>query len=230
MRLKSRSEVPGTEIAAILRADGEGGAVDNSNVHSEAGTSQHHFRSVEHGPFAACALLPGMGAPTGSTPARKPAGRTATPTATVRSSVARLSIPRTSVKRADSACMAPDSSKLGTGTANWRPTQNSGRTVRNLRPFAKGVSGNPGGCPRVLAEIRALARTNTEPALLVLVEIMQHGQTNRPRGGRASGARSRLGPARASARALRAGGRCRYRARMAASAMAGWRAQARSCG
>ncbi len=53
--------------------------------------------------------------------------------------------------------------------------------MRNLRPFPKGVSGNPGGRPRVLAEIRALARTYTEPALLALVEIMQHGQNESAR-------------------------------------------------
>ncbi len=53
--------------------------------------------------------------------------------------------------------------------------------MRNLRPFPKGVSGNPGGRPRVLAEIRALARTYTEPALLALVEIMQRGQNESAR-------------------------------------------------
>jgi hypothetical protein len=75
----------------------------------------------------------------------------------------------------------PDCRKVGTGSANWRLTQNSGGTVRNLRPFPKGLSGNPGGRPRVLAEIRALARTYTEPALLALVEIMQHGRNESAR-------------------------------------------------
>jgi hypothetical protein len=53
--------------------------------------------------------------------------------------------------------------------------------VRNLRPFAKGVSGNPGGRPRILAEIRELARTYTEPAPLALVEIMQRGRNESAR-------------------------------------------------
>ena len=43
------------------------------------------------------------------------------------------------------------------------------------------MSGNPGGRPRVLAEIRTLARTYTEPAVLALVEIMQHGRNESAR-------------------------------------------------
>ena len=39
-----------------------------------------------------------------------------------------------------------------------RPTENSAGTVRNLRPWAKGVGGNPGGRPKGLA---ALVRAET---------------------------------------------------------------------
>lgn len=40
------------------------------------------------------------------------------------------------------------------------------------RPFKKGQSGNPGGRPKVVAEVRELAREHTEKALKTLVEIM----------------------------------------------------------
>jgi len=41
------------------------------------------------------------------------------------------------------------------------------------RPFAKGVSGNPGGRPRELADVKALAREHTTEAIETLVELMQ---------------------------------------------------------
>lgn len=45
------------------------------------------------------------------------------------------------------------------------------------RPFAKGQSGNPGGRPRQLAAVQALARRHTVAAIKVLHEISkgEHG-------------------------------------------------------
>ncbi len=40
------------------------------------------------------------------------------------------------------------------------------------RPFQKGQSGNPGGRPKEVAEVRELARTYTTAAIRRLVEIM----------------------------------------------------------
>jgi hypothetical protein len=40
------------------------------------------------------------------------------------------------------------------------------------RPFKKGQSGNPGGRPKVVAEIRELARAHTAEAIHTLVSIM----------------------------------------------------------
>jgi hypothetical protein len=40
------------------------------------------------------------------------------------------------------------------------------------RPFRKGESGNPGGRPKVVAEVRELARTHTADAVGTLVSIM----------------------------------------------------------
>ena len=44
------------------------------------------------------------------------------------------------------------------------------------RPFRRGVSGNPGGRPRVAGEIRDLARRFTATALAALVEICENGR------------------------------------------------------
>jgi hypothetical protein len=40
------------------------------------------------------------------------------------------------------------------------------------RPFKKGQSGNPGGRPKVVAEVRELARAHTAEAIETLVSIM----------------------------------------------------------
>lgn len=47
----------------------------------------------------------------------------------------------------------------------------SGRT-ENLTPFKKGQSGNPGGRPAVLKDIRDLARVHTSEALAALVAAL----------------------------------------------------------
>lgn len=41
------------------------------------------------------------------------------------------------------------------------------------KPFTKGKSGNPGGRPKVVAEVRDLARQHTEDAVKALVSIMK---------------------------------------------------------
>ena len=52
------------------------------------------------------------------------------------------------------------------------------RTTGNNRtasmPFRKGQSGNPGGRPKILADVRELARAHTDTALNALVEIVEN--------------------------------------------------------
>jgi len=45
------------------------------------------------------------------------------------------------------------------------------RNLQNLKPFPKGKSGNPNGRPRIIGEIRDLARTHAEDAISALAEI-----------------------------------------------------------
>jgi hypothetical protein len=45
-------------------------------------------------------------------------------------------------------------------------------TVRG-RPFQKGVSGNPGGRPRVLADVQELARERSPEAINILATVMR---------------------------------------------------------
>ena len=40
------------------------------------------------------------------------------------------------------------------------------------KPFKKGQSGNPGGRPKVVAEVKELARAHTDKAIETLVSIM----------------------------------------------------------
>jgi hypothetical protein len=66
--------------------------------------------------------------------------------------------------------------------------QNSSAARRRApgRPFPKGVSGNPGGRPRELAHVKALARDHTTEAIATLVELMRTGKTDSARAAAAS--------------------------------------------
>ena len=68
----------------------------------------------------------------------------------------------------------------GVEVRKWPPpsfsgplTQNSEQAVNNgnLKPFKKGQSGNPGGRPKEVAEVKALARKQTTIAINTLVSI-----------------------------------------------------------
>lgn len=53
--------------------------------------------------------------------------------------------------------------------------ENSGETAKRKgagRPFPAGMSGNPGGRPKVIAEVRDLARQHTRKAIQTLVKVM----------------------------------------------------------
>jgi uncharacterized protein DUF5681 len=49
------------------------------------------------------------------------------------------------------------------------------------RPFQPGQSGNPGGRPKVIAEVRDLARQHTALAIETLVHTMEHGDKDAAR-------------------------------------------------
>src|ERR1700683_3042411 len=51
------------------------------------------------------------------------------------------------------------------------PAENSGKTAVRGRPFAKGKSGNPGGRPRLEAEIRRLAQLHAGAAILRIAAL-----------------------------------------------------------
>jgi hypothetical protein len=44
------------------------------------------------------------------------------------------------------------------------------------RPFQKGQSGNPGGRPKVIAEVKALAQEHTEDAMKALASIVKNAK------------------------------------------------------
>ncbi len=58
------------------------------------------------------------------------------------------------------------------------------------RPFKKGQSGNPGGRPKVIAEVRDLAREQTEKSVKALVSIRD--STKAPPAARVAAANSLL--------------------------------------
>ena len=57
--------------------------------------------------------------------------------------------------------------------------KNTGKSRKKMpvgRPFKKGQSGNPGGRPAVIAEVRDLARKQTEKAVKALISIMDNSK------------------------------------------------------
>jgi hypothetical protein len=62
--------------------------------------------------------------------------------------------------------------------------ENSGGTAKRRgagNPFPAGMSGNPGGRPKVIAEVRDLARQHTGKAIGTLVKVMQSGESDSAR-------------------------------------------------
>jgi len=52
------------------------------------------------------------------------------------------------------------------------------------KPFQKGQSGDPGGRPKVVAEVKELARAHTAEAIQTLVSIMNDPKSAQQRGSR----------------------------------------------
>ncbi|WP_215747867.1 DUF5681 domain-containing protein [Gluconobacter sp. P1C6_b] len=74
-----------------------------------------------------------------------------------------------------------------------KATESSGAQRKgnaNLKPFKKGQSGNPGGIPKDLREVIALARSHTVTAITALAEIA--GSPASPESARVSAANALL--------------------------------------
>jgi hypothetical protein len=56
----------------------------------------------------------------------------------------------------------------------WTRSKQQGNSMTIGKPFQKGQSGNPGGRPKVVAEVRELARQHTSKAVETLVSIMSN--------------------------------------------------------
>jgi hypothetical protein len=67
--------------------------------------------------------------------------------------------------------------------ATAMPENNRGTATRRGpgRPFQPAVSGNPGGHPKLAAEIRELARDQTNAAIRTLVAVMKSGKSDSAR-------------------------------------------------
>ena len=65
-------------------------------------------------------------------------------------------------------------------TAAEQHAEQRGNTMIG-RPFKKGQSGNPGGRPKVVAEIRQLARERGPEAIAALVKVMTKGKSEAAR-------------------------------------------------
>ena len=48
--------------------------------------------------------------------------------------------------------------------------------------FLAGISGNPGGRPREVGDVREMARDHTEEAVETLVDLMRHAKSDAARG------------------------------------------------
>jgi hypothetical protein len=53
-------------------------------------------------------------------------------------------------------------------------SEQQGNSMKIGKPFKKGQSGNPGGRPKVVAEVKELAREHTAEAIQTLVSIMNN--------------------------------------------------------
>ena len=58
----------------------------------------------------------------------------------------------------------------------------SGDNARQKWPFLPGISGNLGGRPREVGDVRAIARDHTEEAVETLIDLMRHAKSDAARG------------------------------------------------